>query len=69
MAELRSKRHRDTSVRRAVPVEAAMEAAALEGLRRRRVVCAASWPEVVSIPDATPPEQRAHETRRAQCTA
>jgi hypothetical protein len=44
MAQLRSKRHRDTSVRRAVPVEAAMEAAALEGLRRRRVVCAASWP-------------------------
>ena len=45
MADLRSKRHRDMGVRRAVPVEAAMEAAALEGLRRCRVVRAASWPE------------------------
>ena len=29
-----SKRHRDMSVRRARPVESAMEAAAMEGLRR-----------------------------------
>ena len=48
MAQYRSKRHRDTSVRRARPVEAAMEEAALVGLSRCVVVQSRSssrpWP-------------------------
>ena len=50
MAALRSKRHRDMGVGRARPVEGAMEAAAMEGLRRPRKVWGCAWPDLVELP-------------------
>ena len=54
LAACRSKRHRDMSVRRARPVEAAMEAVAMEGGRRSAIVKVVKgssqlWPDLCPL--------------------